>query len=195
MSSKATRKKKIIIFVSVLMSGLIIYGLLIGIKEIRKSRYPIRYEEYVIKYSREYNVPQEVIYAVIYSESGFDENAKSSAGAIGLMQIIPDTYDWLSRLMDESYAEGDIYKPENNIKYGVFYLSHLYHDRFNNWDTALAAYNAGHGRVANWLNDTRYSDDGIALKEIPYEETRNYVAKVNKVAEIYIEIYFEDIDS
>ncbi|HBR32836.1 MAG TPA: lytic transglycosylase, partial [Clostridiales bacterium] len=155
------------------------------------SRYPKEYEEYVVKYSNECNVPQEIVYAVIYCESGFNKDAVSPDGAIGLMQIIPDTYDWLSRIIGESYAEGDIYIPENNIKYGVSYLAYLY-KRFGNWDTAVAGYNAGHGKVSEWLSDSRYSDDGVILKKIPYKETDNYVVKVKKVKKIYIELYFNE---
>lgn len=183
-------KKKWIAFTAALLVCMFVAGYFIGL-EIKKNRYPIKFEEYVVKYSAEYEVPQEIIYAVISCESGFDENAESPAGAIGLMQIMPDTYDWLSRIIDESYAEGDIYIPENNIKYGVAYLSYLY-KRFGNWDTTIAGYNAGHGAVSRWLPDTRYSDDRVTLKKIPIEETSNYVVKVNKVKEIYIELYFED---
>jgi soluble lytic murein transglycosylase len=73
----------------------------------------------------------------------------------------------------------------------VYYLSYLY-KRFGNWDTALAGYNAGHGRVSDWLTDTRYSDDGITLKAIPYPETEQYVKKINKVKLIYVDLYCEN---
>jgi len=188
---KHIKSKKLlvtIIIVSVVI--MLIIGYFIGIK-IQKDMYPIKYNEYVVKYSEEYNVPQDLIYAVIRTESSFDEKANSSAGAVGLMQIMPDTFDWISKHMDESYAEGAIYQPESNIKCGTFYLSYLY-EKFGNWDTALAGYNAGHGRVAEWLSDTRYTDDGITLKNIPYTETNNYVIKVNKAKEMYINLYFDD---
>lgn len=191
MKCKKRLKKIVIAFLSLFLVGLIIFSVFIGLKEMRKKQYPIKYEEYVIKYSEEYQVPQETIYAVIYTESGFNDKAESSAGAFGLMQIIPSTFEWISGKIGENYVAEDVCNPEKNIKYGVYYLSYLY-KKFGNWDTALASYNAGPGRVGGWLSDTRYSDDKISLKEIPIIETKNYVKKVNKVTKIYIELYFED---
>lgn len=185
------RKSKWHIVIPIILAVLIITGYILYTEIIKKQIYPIKYEDYVVKYSQEYNVPQEYIYAVIYSESSFKEKAVSHAGAIGLMQIMPDTFDWLSRLMGENYEKEDVYKPEINIKCGVFYLSFLY-NRFGNWDTAIAGYNAGHGRVSAWLCDTRYSDDGETLKYIPYQETNNYVKKVNKLKNIYLKLYIEE---
>ncbi len=156
---------------------------------IEQKLYPREYAEYVSKYSAEYGVEEALIYAVILTESGFDADARSSAGAVGLMQLMPDTLDWLSRLMGEKEPTGDISDPETNIKYGTYYLHHLI-NRFDDKDTAIAAYNAGHGRVANWLNDTRYSDDGKTLKHIPLDETDNYVNRVNTRYEKYIKIYY-----
>lgn len=157
----------------------------------RKKLYPREYSEYVEKYANEYDVPEALVYAVIRTESSFDPNATSHAGAHGLMQLIPDTMDWLSRLLGEEAPTGDIYDPETNIKYGTYYLRHLY-DRFDSWDTAIAAYNAGHGKVGTWLKDTRYSDDGVELKNIPYTETRNYVNKISEAYDIYNELYYEN---
>ena len=157
--------------------------------DMQKKLYPREFEEYVSKYCQEYDVPEPLVYAVIKTESSFNPNAHSHAGAYGLMQLIPDTLDWLSRLLDEAAPTGEITDPETNIKYGTYYLRHLY-DRFGSWDTALAAYNAGHGRVGSWLKDSRYSDDGVNLKNIPIEETYNYVNKVNELQKKYQEIYY-----
>lgn len=157
--------------------------------KIEKMVYPREYSEYVTKYASEYGVDEALVYAVILSESSFDADAKSHVGATGLMQLMPDTLDWLSRLMGEKEPTGEITDPETNIKYGTYYLHYLI-NRFGNTDTALAAYNAGHGRVANWLADTGYSDDGKTLKEIPLEETRNYVNRVNKRYDKYKKIYY-----
>lgn len=181
--------KRSSIIISVCLLLLLAVVALLSVKEIQKSLYPREYEELVQKYCSEYDVPEPLVYAVIRTESDFDPNAKSRVGAIGLMQLMPDTLDWISRVLGEP-PEGDIAEPSVNLKYGIYYLRHLY-DRFDNWDTALAAYNAGHGRVGNWLKDSRYSDDGIKLKNIPIEETRNYVNKVNKDCEQYKKLYYE----
>ncbi len=163
----------------------------LAVDKLQKRFYPREYSEFVTKYSAEYNVPEALVYSVIHVESNFDPDAESHAGAKGLMQLVPDTLDWLSRLLDEEAPTGEITDPETNIKYGTYYLRHLY-DRFGSWDTALAAYNAGHGRVGNWLTDSRYSDDGVNLKNIPIEETRNYVNKVHDNLEHYNKLYYKD---
>ncbi len=173
------------------MLVLLAFLALYAVETIQKRLYPREFSEYVTKYSAEYEVPEALVYAVIHTESNFNPNARSHAGAIGLMQLVPDTLDWLSRLLDEEAPTGEITDPETNIKYGTYYLRHLY-DRFGSWDTALAAYNAGHGRVGNWLIDSRYSDDGVNLKNIPIEETRNYVNKVNERLEHYKRLYYND---
>lgn len=163
------------------------------IDDIEKLFYQREFAEYVAKYSNEFDVPEALVYAVIRTESNFDPEARSSVGAIGLMQLMPDTLDWLARLLDEEAPTGEITDPETNIKYGTYYLRHLY-DRFGNWDTAIAAYNAGHGRVALWLKNSEYSDDGITLKKIPFEETRNYVNKVTGNYNTYKKLYYKDED-
>lgn len=170
---------------------LIAFGItaLLFADKIEKKMYPREYSDYVTKYAAEYGVDEALVYAVILTESSFDTDARSHAGAIGLMQLMPDTLDWLSRLMGEKEPTGEITDPETNIKYGTYYLHHLI-TRFGSADTALAAYNAGHGRVANWLDDTRYSDDGKTLKEIPLSETKNYVNRVNERYNKYKKIYY-----
>ena len=85
-------------------------------------------------------------------------------------------------------VEYDYMDPETNIRFGCHYLRHLI-DVYGNIDTALAAYNGGMGNVYSWLNDSRYSDDGVTLKYIPFSETRNYVVKVNSSWEHYKEMY------
>lgn len=162
---------------------------LIAVPKMRESMYPREYSEYVTLYSEKYSVPESLVYAVIRTESSFNPDAVSHVGAQGLMQLMPDTVDWLSRLLDEDAPTGAITDPETNIKYGTYYLRHLY-DRFDNWDTAIAAYNAGHGRVTKWLQDKNYSDDGITLKVIPIEETKNYVNKISDAENQYKEIYY-----
>ncbi|MBO5914161.1 MAG: lytic transglycosylase domain-containing protein [Clostridia bacterium] len=183
------KRSKALILVAVLLIFAVLA--LFAAEEVQKRMYPREFVEYVEKYAGLYEVPEALVYSVILAESGFDPNAKSHAGAYGLMQLVPDTLDWLSRLLDEEAPTGEITDPETNIKYGTYYLRHLY-NRFGCWDTALAAYNAGHGRVGNWLKDSRYSDDGVNLKEIPIDETRNYVNKINKFLKQYEKLYYNE---
>lgn len=151
---------------------------------------PEKYVESVEKYASEFGVPEYIVYAVIKTESGFDASAKSSAGAIGLMQLMPDTFEWLTdSKLCEFLDAGMLYDPDTNIKYGVYYLSLLF-GIYKNWDTALAAYNAGPGNVDEWLLDPTYSSNGVTLNDIPFKETRNYVKKVNRACEKYKELYY-----
>lgn len=159
---------------------------------LEKRSHPLKHEDIVGKYSEEYGVPREIIYGVIKAESGFRSDVVSSAGAIGLMQLMPDTYEDIAGRLGEAAKEGLLYDPETNIKYGTFYLRYLYDMFDNNWDIAFAAYNAGLNRVKNqWLNNPEY----IASNEIvyiPIEETRNYIKRVNKNKEVYKKLYFNN---
>ena len=135
-----------------------------------------RFADIIRTYSDKYELPEPLIYAVIECESGFDENAVSIAGASGLMQLMPDTFMWISGKLSVA-EEYDVFSPKQNINAGCWYLSYLLR-RFKAIETALAAYNAGEGTVAEWLKNTEYSSDGVTLKVIPYPETSVYVNKV-----------------
>ena len=137
-----------------------------------REEYPIAYEDIVEKYAKEFEIPESVIYAVIYAESHFDNSAVSHAGAHGLMQITYDTFEWLETHLKDGATTDEIYDPDTNIRYGSYYLSYLY-GRYGDWRTAYAAYNAGIGSVGAWLEE----NDGV-LGDIPYSETAHYVEKV-----------------
>ncbi len=155
---------------------------------IDRARYPRDYSEYVTKYSDQYGIPEYVIYSVIKVESDFVSNAVSSKGAVGLMQITPDTFSWISMLMKRTSDSGMLYDPETNIEYGAYLLSYLYM-RYNRWDTAFAAYNAGMTRVDGWLRNPEYTDENGRLVNIPYKETSKYVKRVNDAIEVYKRLY------
>lgn len=165
-----------------------------GCSFIEKKTHPLEYTEYVEKYSDQYKVPKELIYAIIKTESDFQSNAVSPVGAVGLMQLMPSTFlDITENFLYENLDVGMLYDPETNIRYGVFYLSWL-KTNFDNWDCVIAAYNGGIGNVTKWLKDSEYSEDGktLIVKNIPFEETRNYVKKVTKAKEKYTELYFSE---
>ena len=168
---------------------LIVFTLaVICFKPVLKSSLPLEYNSIVKKYAREYSVDEALIYAVIKTESDFNPKAVSSAGAMGLMQIVPGTFKWLYEKNGESYKNEELFDPEINIKYGVFYLRFLL-DMFSELETAIAAYNAGQGAVSDWLQNPEFSDDGIHLKYIPFSETRYYVKKVTAALELYKKLY------
>lgn len=196
---RTTRRKKtnyglivlIVLVVSILFGFL--FDIVLTTVEKRIYQKPEEYVPFVEQYADEFAVPVDLVYAVIKTESGFDSSAVSGKGAIGLMQMMPATFEWLTDdILREYLGIGMLYDPETNIKYGTYYLSRLY-NRFGDWDTALAAYNGGEGNVSEWLKDKKYSDDGIKLKtdKIPdeFSETKNYVKKVNKALKKYKELY------
>lgn len=143
-----------------------------------------KYDAIVEKYALEYDIPEELLYAVIKTESNFDPSAVSSADARGLMQITPETFEWLQYRMGEQLPLTELFEPETNIRYGAFFLRYLL-DEFGSAETAAAAYNAGVNCVKNWLASPQYSSDGRNLSYIPYPETRYYVIKVKTAAEAY----------
>jgi len=154
-----------------------------------KKIYPLSYRDLIESNAEKNGYEPYLLSAVVYCESSFNPEAVSRVGAIGLMQLMPDTFDWLTRLMGDEFVGGEITDAETNLACGSYYLGWLIR-KFGSVETALAAYNAGHGNVQNWLTNPEYSDDGVTLKEIPFEETRNFVAKVISVSEIYKRLYF-----
>ena len=134
--------------------------------------YPMKYEDYIDKYSAQYDVPKTLLFAVIKTESSFDPKAESSAGALGLTQITPETFHWLQTKTGETLSDDA-----------------LLLDEFNSAETAVAAYHAGRGRVNSWLKDENISPDGVNLKDIPIPETAHYVRKVMRAVNIYNSLY------
>ena len=156
---------------------------------LEKQSYPQGYSDYVTAYAEKYGVPEHLVYAVIRTESDFESGAVSRAGAVGLMQIIPSTFQWLTDgILFEHLEEGMLYDPETNIRYGTYYLSFLY-DRYGDWELALAAYNGGPGNVDKWLEDEAYADGEGGLKTIPFKETRQFVSRVRRAWKKYDKLY------
>ena len=157
---------------------------------LEKSAYPLEYTDLVNKAAKEYNLQPALIYGVIHTESRFNPDAGSSVGAVGLMQIMPETFDWLQEKRGEAgkYTTEDLYTPSVNIDYGS-YLLRYFLDYYGNEKCAVAAYNAGF-EVSNWLEDPNCSPDGMTLDVIPYPETSEYVVKVENAKQKYIELYF-----
>lgn len=186
--------KFIYFILAIAVSVLLIWGsikLLSGTKEkVINSMYPVKYEEYVDKAAKDYNMDKALIYGVIRTESGFNPDAESTAGAKGLMQIMPESFQWLQTIrgVEGQYTDDDLYDPEINIDYGVYLLKYFY-DRYGTEQTAVAAYNAGFV-VGDWLSNPEYSSDGIVLDYIPYPETSAYVDKVLSAKDKYNELYF-----
>lgn len=149
--------------------------------------FPLYYGEYIDKYAAEYGHDRYFIMGMIFAESKFDKNAHSGK-AKGLMQLTDATAEELAEKLGLDFYEDMAYDPETNIRMGCFYLNYLL-SIYENEATALAAYNAGPGKVGEWLENEEHSEDGEALFYIPYEETEKYVKRVYRLSEIYKKLY------
>lgn len=158
--------------------------------KMQEINYPRKYSEYVEKAAQDYDLDEALIYAVIRTESKFNPNAKSKAGAYGIMQIMPSSFEWLQkkRGCEGQYTAEDLFNPEICIDYGSYMIKYFY-DLYGNEKCAVAAYNAGFV-VGNWLKDSNYSTDGKTLSNIPYPETEKYVKKVESAKNEYIKLYY-----
>lgn len=192
-----SRKRKsgfIVAAISVLFAVVVIavaiYAFSNAQNDLQESAYPLKYQNEVNAASQSYGVDKSLIYAVIRTESGFDPEADSRVGASGLMQLMPTTFEWLQTYYDgEITMDADkLLDPKINIDYGTKFLKFLL-ERYESEQAAIAAYNAGFGAVDGWLSDSRYSSDGVNLDTIPYDETSNYVVKVEDAREKYRELY------
>lgn len=152
--------------------------------------YKLEYTEYVKKYANEYNVDEYLIYAIIKAESNFEPNAESHRGAKGLMQLMYSTAEDISKRIGIELNEDNILEPDININLGTKYISMLI-QKYNNINLALAAYNAGSGNVDGWIEKGTLKSDGSDIENVPFTETNNYVRKILRDYEIYINIYEE----
>jgi len=147
---------------------------------VQRLHYPLRYEQIVRGHARNYRLDPALLAAVIYQESRFKAGAKSSSGAIGLMQLQPDTAKGIAiRTGGSRFQTSDLYNPEINIRYGSWYLRHLL-DKYGDEKTALAAYNAGQRNVDTWRAEG---------KGIQFSETREYVDRVEHMKGVYRDAY------
>lgn len=184
-------KKNITITVIAIITISIALGFVYnGIMTFLEKRTYIRpYEDIVTAASEKWNVPEALIYAVMFNESSFDEKSLSGAGAYGLMQLTAVAYCDMNELDPDSFDPEEMYDVKKNIDTGTHYLAWLYSE-FGDWDNTIAAYNGGIGNVRKWLADPNHSDDGITLKSIPFTETRNYLRRVNDTWNTYKRLYY-----
>ena len=140
-----------------------------------RLRYPLEYESIIQGHARNYDLDPALLASVIYHESKFDADAESGAGAVGLMQLQPETARGIAlRTGGSRFELADLYDPELNVRYGSWYLRHLLDKYGQDVETALAAYNGGQGNVE---------------RGVVFEETRTYVRSVLDTRETYIQAY------
>ena len=163
---------------------------LFGRDRIDLSRYPMTYAPEIRAAAAEFSLDPAYVASVVLAESSFDAEAVSSVGAIGLMQIMPDTGEWIAgKLEDEPFDVQRLYQPEVNLRYGCWYLRFLL-DRYDgDMYTASTAYHQGQGRVDQWLEDPQYSQDGRTLTAISSAVTDTYVNRIMESYANYQELY------
>ena len=181
------KKRKLRVMPVALTAFTIILLLVAVVVIVRVNRdivYPMEYREIVEKVSAEEGIAEHVLYAVIYTESSFDAEAVSKVGAVGLMQLLPSTAEWLTEREGVEYTEEMLTDPEFSVRYGAKFLKILY-DRYNNWDAAHAAYHAGFGRVDSWLEEGIAHYEEGQLVGIPIDATEFYVNRLRELREKY----------
>lgn len=190
MIKKNNRKGFLKFLIKIMLIIIAIYSIYYLANEISYVIYPIKYEEIVQKYSKEYNLDPFLLYAMIKVESSFDENAVSPKDARGLMQIMPTTGKWIAeKLKYEKFDEEDLFEPKKNIMMGAWYINYLAEKFDGDMVLAIMAYNAGPGNVQNWLLDENVSSDGKNLENVPYDETAKYERKIMESYKMYKRIY------
>lgn len=148
---------------------------------------PISYEKEIRAAAVHRDLDPYLVLAVVKCESSFRSDARSPAGAVGLMQLLPSTAEWIAGRSDwDGPAAPELTAADDNLALGCYYLRFLL-DLYQEAEVAaVAAYHAGQGTVDDWLSGT---DGTLSVEEIPYPETREYVARVLHYQELYARIY------
>lgn len=159
---------------------------------LRATIFPVSYVSQIESSSSRHGVDPYLVTAVIKCESNWDPDVRSSAGAVGLMQLMPDTAESIASmgLVDSAtYDPDDLTDPATNIEYGSAYLGYL-EQQLGSQDAVIAAYNAGLGSVQSWTAD----GSGSVSEAIRYPETRFYLQRVNDAYQQYQRLYPDGLD-
>lgn len=183
---KKTLSKRRLLATLCLFLAVCLLASVIFLDKAERSERELTFYDSILTACSTFSLSPALVFAVIRTESDFHPDARSPAGAVGLMQLMPDTFAYLrDSFFEEKLTNDAIYDPTVNIRYGTCYLAHLL-QKFGSLDVALAAYNAGEGRVALWLTDGSLSRDGKTLLKIPFPETERYVAQTKKYYRYYL---------
>jgi soluble lytic murein transglycosylase len=149
-----------------------------------RARYPLEYEHIIRGHATNHGLDPALLAAVVYVESKFDPNASSEAGAVGLMQLLPETARGIAlRTGGTRFVVADLRDPEINVRYGSWYLDHL-RRRYGAMRMVLAAYHAGQGNVDRWRQT------GVGIE---FPETRAYVEEVVRMRNVYADAYTQEL--
>lgn len=196
---KRYRKRKyasLLFALAVILLAFIVY-FVSQIEPVKKKYiYPYPYQELVTIYAEANGISPALAASVIMHESKFMEHVRSPRGAIGLMQLMPETAEWIAgRLGERDFSLQRLREPELNIRFGTWYLAQLEREFDGNLVLALAAYNAGRGVVHEWMEENDWPPDFKDISSIPYPETRIYVERVLKDKKHYEALYHSDTEA
>jgi soluble lytic murein transglycosylase len=152
------------------------------------AAYPMPFASSIRQWSARAGVDPMLVAGLIRQESAFEPEARSGANALGLMQILPKTGRRMAKVAKVGYAQGQLYNADYNVHLGTIYFASLKKD-FGSVESALAAYNAGEERLAEWTTGQKYRDIPEFVDSIPFTETREYVEIVSRNGAIYRKLY------
>lgn len=180
----------------VLLLTLACLGALFGADTLESARYKLEYRDLIERYSTEQSLDPALVASMIYNESRFNPSAVSRVGARGLMQIMPETGEWLAGKFGEaaSFTPDRLFDAATNLRYGCWYLGYLSRLFDGDMVKMAAGYHAGQNRVARWLEDRSISPDGqtLPVDKIPFADTKQYVKRVVKAHAIYQKRYWNE---
>jgi soluble lytic murein transglycosylase len=179
------------------MFGLLLIGfiliLFMNSTFIGKKIYPIYYQKEIKASAEKHNIDPFLIAALIRVETNYKYHLESSKGAMGLMQIMPDTASWIAETAKiQAFNPADLLKADVNIFLGAWYMNWLTKHYSGNMIYAIAAYNAGQGNVNQWKNNGVWDGRETSLDHIPFGETRHYVQRVLYYYHKYQNLYSKD---
>ena len=193
--AQARRRRLAILLAAALGIGLVAYVAARGPVEeaVREITLPLRHEDIIRQQARDKDLDPALIAAVIYQESKFQDRT-SHAGARGVMQILPSTAAYIARKSGGTqFEQGDLANPQINISYGAWYLRYLLDHYEGNERLAIAAYNGGETNVDKWVAEAGGPDEFDRDEDIPFAETRAYVASVEEKKAEYRKNYADEL--
>jgi soluble lytic murein transglycosylase len=200
-ASARTRRRQVLRRRLFLLAAVGILGVVVAMvaspwadKAVQELQLPLRHEDIIRQQAHDKGLDPSLIAGVIYVESHFVDQT-SHAGAKGLMQLMPQTADYIARKSGGTrFVQGDLATPQVNIAYGSWYLRYLLRKYDGNEPLALAAYNAGEGKVDEWWRAAAARGEHFDVAtHIPFAETRNYVARVLEARQQYRKHYAHEL--
>jgi soluble lytic murein transglycosylase len=159
-----------------------------------RATYPLEHAGAIRSSARRNDLDPALVAAVIYVESRFDERARSSRGAVGLMQILPETAEQIARETGGvTFTAADLEDPGVNVRYGCYYLRSALDAFDGDLRAAVASFNAGIGAVGRWRSEAVSQGQPLRVDDIPYPETKAYVTEVLEARRVYRETYGDSL--